>query len=285
MKKLLTILAVTVIAVLFFIDDKDIWIKEDPFDQAAKAMIVMNADTGKVLYENNAKEALPIASMSKLMTQLLVLEAIAEGRMFWDSLYSPSTAVLNLPSNAAKLGMQADKTYTAKELFTAMTIVSGNDAAIALAEMVSGSEEAFVEDMNKTAKRLKLADTNFINASGLDEDTTNSATARDVAKIARTLIDNHPEILEFASMNNFTTSEGMKRWSTNQMLPGMPSAMTGIDGLKTGYTKMAGRCFAGTGVYDGERFITVVIGAVENDTTDARFDLTRELINTYVTKN
>lgn len=285
MKKLLTMLAVIVITVLFFINDQDMWTEIDPIDQHTKATIVMNADTGKILYEKNAKQALPIASMSKLMSQFLVLDAIAEGRISWDSLYSPSAAVLNLPSNAAKLGMQAHETYTAKELFIAMTVVSGNDATIALAEMVSGSEEAFVEDMNKYAKQLKLSSTSFINATGLDEGVTNLATARDVAKIARTLIDSHPEILEFASMTDFTTSEGVKRWSTNKMLPGMPSAMGGIDGLKTGYTDMAGLCFASTGVFDGRRIITVIIGAETIETTEPRFELTRELINTYAMKN
>lgn len=284
MKKLLTILAVIVITVLFYIKDKDVRIEAEPIHQDAKATIVLEADTGEILQVHNAKQALPIASMSKLMTQFLVLEAITEGRISWDSLYSPSTAVMNLASNSVKLGMEVNETHTVKELFTAMTVISANDAAIALAEMVSGSEKAFVKEMNKYARQLDLEDTNFINATGLDDSATNQATVRDVAEIARTLIDSHPEILEFTSMTDFTTSAGIKRWSTNLMLPGMPNAMVGIDGLKTGYTEIAGYCFVSTGVYNDQRFITVVIGAEENDTTDSRFDLTRELIDTYVKK-
>lgn len=175
--------------------------------------------------------------MSKLMTQFLVLEAITEGRIFWDSFYTPSAAILNLPSNSAKLGMRANATYIVKELFTAMTVVSANDAAIVLAEMVSGSKQAFVKDMDKYAKQFGLAGTNFINATGLDESETNLATASDVAEIARVFIDRYPEILEFTNMTNLTTSEGVKQWSTNLMLPGMPKAMQGMDALKQGIEK------------------------------------------------
>lgn len=287
MKKLLTILAVVVLAVLFIIKDKDARKEADPLNQDAKAAIVMNADTGKILYEKNSKQALPIASMSKLMTQYIILDAISDGRLSWESTYTPSDAAMNQNRHAVKLGMQANETYTVKELFTAMTVISANDAAIALAEMVSGSEEAFVTEMNEYAKQFGLANTHFINATGLDEEETNTATARDVAAIAKTLIEQHPDVLDFTRMTDFTTSEGVKRWSTNLMLPGMPHAFPGMEGLKTGYTELAESCFVSTGQYDGKRIITVVIGvgAEGDDTTTPRFDLTRELIDSYVLNN
>ena len=143
-------------AFFFLIKDKDARKEADPLYREAKAAIVLEADTGKILYEQNAKEALPIASMSKLMTQYIVLEAISDGRLSWDSEYKPSTAALNQSRHAVILGMDKSKTYNVRELFTAMTVTSANDAAIALAEMVSGTEEEFVQEMNKKANQFGL---------------------------------------------------------------------------------------------------------------------------------
>ncbi|MDW0113257.1 D-alanyl-D-alanine carboxypeptidase family protein [Sporosarcina saromensis] len=283
MKKRALILVAVVGAALFFLNDKTSKKEAVPLSYDAKAAIVMN-ESGKVLYEKNSKQALPIASMSKLMTQYIILEALANNDLSWDDKYEPSAVAMNQDRHAVKLGMDTNSTYTVRELFTAMTVISANDATIALAEMVSGSEEAFVAEMNKRAKQLGLKHTHFVNATGLDADETNQATARDVAAIARTVLNEHPEILEFTRMTDFTTDEGVKRWSTNLMLPGMPEAMPGLDGLKTGYTEIAESCFASTGIFNGERIITVVIGveADGKDTTTPRFDLTRELIDSYV---
>lgn len=284
MKKILAILFVAALAFFFLIKDKDARKEADPLYGEAKAAIVLEVESGKILFEQNAKESLPIASMSKLMTQYIVLEAIADGRLAWDSQYTPSTVALNQSRHAVILGMDKHKTYNVRELFTAMTVTSANDAAVALAEMVSGTEEKFVKEMNRKAKRFGLQNTHFINATGLDEAETNRATARDVAAIANELLTQYPEVLEFTRMTDFTTSEGTKLWSTNLMLPGMPQAMTGMEGLKTGYTEEAGSCFASTGIYEGKRIITVVIGveAEGNDTSTPRFELTRDLIDRYV---
>ena len=284
MKKFLTIVIVAALAFFFFIKDKDARKEADPLYREAKAAIVLEADTGKILYEQNAKEALPIASMSKLMTQYIVLEAIADGHLSWDSQYKPSKAALNQSRHAVILGMDKRKTYSVRELFAAMTITSANDAAVALAEMVSGTEEEFVQEMNKKAKQFGLKKTRFINATGLDEDETNHATARDVAAIANELLTQYPEVLEFTRMTDFTTSDGTRLWSTNHMLPGMPKALPGMEGLKTGYTEEAGPCFASAGTYEGKRIITVVIGVGSegNDTSTPRFDMTRDLIDRYV---
>ena len=286
MKKILTILIVAALAFFFFINDKDARKEADPLyrETKAKAAIVLEADTGKILYEQNSKEALPIASMSKLMTQYIVLEAIADGNLSWDSQYKPSTAALNQPRHAVVLGMDKRKTYNVRELFAAMTVTSANDAAVALAELVSGTEEEFVQEMNKKAEEFGLTNTHFINATGLDEADTNHATARDVAAIANELLEQYPEVLEFTRMTDFTTSDGNRLWNTNLMLPGMPQEMTGMEGLKTGYTEEAGPCFASTGIYEGKRIITVVIGVRPegSDTSTPRFALTRDLIDRYV---
>ncbi|QUW20532.1 D-alanyl-D-alanine carboxypeptidase [Sporosarcina sp. Marseille-Q4063] len=293
MKKFLFIVLILIIG--FTLAFKNDIPTTDPHDFGvkAKAIILIDAETGKVLYEENSTESLPIASMSKMMTQYLVLNSIQNGSLSWNSEYSPSEYVREMTSESAvvRLGMSNNRTYTVKELFTAMTVTSANDAAIALAEMVSGSEEAFVDLMNKQAKAFKLKKTIFYNASGLDgdyvgksKDETNLSSAKDVSIIAQQLIAKYPEVLDFTKITNFTTTDGHQLWSTNSMLPGMPMAVGEIDGMKTGYTEMAGPCFTSTGVFDGRRIISVVmdVEADGNDKTNPKFQLTEELIAQFV---
>lgn len=293
MKKLIFILVIIILSVTVVMNNKEKTLETVDLATAAKAIILIDADTGKVIYEENSAEPLPIASMSKLMTQYLVLNAVNSGNLAWENTYKPSEALQQITgqSAAVKLGMTAGNVYTLKELFTAMTVNSANDAAMALAEMVSGTEEAFVELMNKQAKSFGLKETTFFNASGLDGDyigkgyeQTNHASASDVSVIAQNLIAKHPEVLDYTKLPSFKTGNGTTLWSTNLMLAGMPQALAGIDGLKTGFTDQAGSCFASTGVFDGQRIISVVIdvAAEGGDTATPRFDLTRELIERFV---
>jgi D-alanyl-D-alanine carboxypeptidase (penicillin-binding protein 5/6) len=293
MKKLIFILLIIVLSVTFVIKNQEKTFEKVDLAIAAKAIILIDADTGKVIYAENSAEPLPIASMSKLMTQYLVLNAVKSGNLSWENTYKPSEAIQQVLGQSAtvKLGMTAGNAYTLKELFSAMTVNSANDAAMALAEMVSGTEEAFVDLMNKQAKSFGLKETTFFNASGLDGDyigkgheQTNHASARDVSVIAQKLIAKHPEVLDFTKMTSFKAGNGTTLWNTNLMLAGMPQALAGIDGLKTGYTDQAGSCFASTGVFDGRRIISVVmdVDADGGDTTIPRFDLTRELIEKFV---
>lgn len=292
MKKLL--LVFILIGGIYFTFSKwdDHQLVQENWSVSAKAMILLDAETDKVLYKNNSSEPLPIASMTKLMTQYIVLNSIKSGALSWDTVYQPSASVLNMNAltSASKIGMTADQTYTVRELFTAMSVISANDAAIALAELVGGTEDQFVSIMNKQANALKLKNTSFYNSSGLDgsylgrsEDETNLASAYDVALLAQKLIKKHPEILEFTKMQSFTSKKNVKMWNTNLLLFGMPLQMAGIDGLKTGYTDAAGSCFAGTGVFNGKRVISVVIGVedVDGDSSEPRFTLTRELIERF----
>ncbi len=299
MKKLLILLLILAGGWFFFFKDQfslptqlpllkdDIHLSTD-----AKAMIMMDAE-GKILYEKNSKEALPIASMSKMMTQYIVMNAIKNGTISWDHTYTPSQHVQEIvtQSSAVRLGMTDGNHYTVKELFTAMTVNSSNDAAVALAEMVSGTEDAFVHLMNEQAKVFGLKNTTFFNASGLDGDyigktvdETNIASARDVATIARHLIDKHPEMLDFTTLTDFRTSNDVQLWNTNLMLNGMPEAMSGIDGLKTGYTDLAGPCFTSTGIFNEKRVFTVVMDVAPDgeDYTTPKFQLTRELIEQVI---
>lgn len=293
MKKLGLIIVIGALGFAFVWKDKPLMSEAVEMSSSAKATIVMEAETGEILYEDNGKQPLPIASMSKLMTQYLVLNAINNGTLTWESTYQPSEYVQRMvqQAGAVKLGMVTGNSYTVEELFLAMTVSSANDAAMALAELVSGTEEAFVELMNKQANSFGLKEAIFYNASGLDgnyvgkgQDETNLSSARDVAVLAQQLLANYPEVLDIASMTDFTTSERTRLWSTNLMLPGMPQAYPGIDGLKTGYTDRAGSCFVSTGVFDGRRIITVVmdVEAGGTDTINPRFELTKELIERYV---
>lgn len=293
MKKFLFILLIGVLSLTFILKDRKVVTGEADLNVEAEAIVVIEADSGKILYEENSKEALPIASMSKLMTQYIVLNTIKNGSLSWENTYEPSDYVLQTTGQSAfvKLGMTKGNAYTVTELFTAMTVNSANDAAIALAEMVSGSEEDFVQLMNKQAKKLGLKKTTFFNASGLDgnyigkgEDETNRSSARDVSILSQKLIATHPEIIELSRTSSFTSNEGTTFWSTNLMLPGMPQAFTGIDGLKTGFTDQAGPCFASTGVFNGKRIITVVMNVQADgaDTINPKFELTRELIEQFV---
>ncbi|MHA6259096.1 D-alanyl-D-alanine carboxypeptidase family protein [Sporosarcina sp. CAU 1771] len=293
MKRWILIMVVCMFAVTYVVKDKGMVTKLADTNKEVRAAIVMDTETGTVLYEEDSQKLLPIASMSKLMTQYLVLNALEKGALSWEQTYRPSDHVLEMTQNTSvvKLGMSPSKAYSVSEMFTAMTVISANDAASALAEMVGGTEESFVSMMNEQAKAFGMMDTTFFTASGLDgnyigkgKEYTNISSARDVATIAQQLLLNHPEILEFTKMTDFTTSEGIRLWSTNQMLAGMPHAMPGIDGLKTGYTKEAGSCFASTGVFNGKRIVSVVIGvnADGEDRTSPRFNVTRDLIEQYV---
>ena len=134
MKKVLFIALILIISVTFVLKNNKSTIEAHDFDVDAKAIILIDAETGKVLYEENSTESLPIASMSKMMTQYLVLNSIKNGSLSWESEYSPSEYVHEMTGNSAfvKLGMSTNRTYTVEELFTAMTVISANDAAIAL---------------------------------------------------------------------------------------------------------------------------------------------------------
>lgn len=163
MKKLIFLVLVIALSITVVTKNIEKTFEKVELTVTAKAIILIDADTGNVLYEENSTESLPIASMSKLMTQYLVLNAVNSGTLAWGNTYKPSEAIQQVSgqSAAVKLGMTAGNAYSVQELFTAMTVNSANDAAMALAEMVSGTEEAFVELMNKQAKSFGLKETIF----------------------------------------------------------------------------------------------------------------------------
>lgn len=263
----------------------------------AKGAILIDADSGKILYEKNADQALGIASMSKMLTEYILLDAINDGKIKWDQKYKVTEYAYKISQDRAlsNVPLRADGEYTVRELYEAMAIYSANAATIALAETIAGSETEFLNLMNKKAKKLGLKDYHFVNATGLNnaqlqgmqpKGTSNSdenkMPAKSVARLAYHLLKDHPEVLKTSSIPRKTFREGtddaikMDNW--NFMLPGLVSEYEGVDGLKTGTTDYAGQCFTGTAKRNGTRLIAVVMHA-EGAEHIARFNATRTLFD------
>lgn len=257
--------------------------------------ILMDAATGQILYENNADVALPPASMAKMMTEYLVLEAIKNGKTTWDAVVSTSEYAAFIPGSGQLLAQ--NEKLTVRSMFEAMSIYSGNDASIALAEHISGTEEEFAKLMNETAKKMGLSkEAHFINATGLNrEDMGKYApkeiqgetlmSAKDAAILAYNILKDHKEVLEFTKITSKKLRESDKtpmiNW--NWMLEGNKTNQNyrtyyydGLDGLKTGHTDEAKYCFTGTAERNGMRLISVVMGA---NTEPKRFIETRKLLD------
>lgn len=259
----------------------------------AKSVILMNAQNGHILYEKDTNQPLPTASMSKMMTELLVLEAIHDHKISWDKSVLISDyvyAVSNHPGFAS-VHLKKGQSYTVRELFNAMAIHSANGAAIALAESVSGSEKDFVIRMNETAKHLGLKQSYFVDSTGLNNkdlgnfystgspNDTNLMSAKDVALLAKQLIHQFPEFLNVVDEPELTFGQHTYT-NTNWMLPEINKQQVGyegVDGLKTGYTDEAGYCFVGTVKRKDLRLISVVMGASSKVT---RFSETERLYET-----
>jgi serine-type D-Ala-D-Ala carboxypeptidase (penicillin-binding protein 5/6) len=271
-------------------------------DVNANAAILVEASTGKVLYEKNSETALGIASMTKMMTEYLLLEAIEEGKVKWDQKYTVPTNVSKMSHNTSlsNVSLREEGTYTIKDLYESMVIYSANASSMAIAETIAGSEANFAKLMNKKAEELGLENYKFVNSSGLNNkdlapyvdqvvggaEEENVMSAKDTATLAYRLLNDFPEVLETSSIAKKVFAEGtedqfnMPNW--NWMLPGLIREYEGMDGLKTGTTDFAGACFTGTAERDGMRFITVVMDVqVEpgENSYDARFAETRKMLD------
>lgn len=273
---------------------------QDPLNIEADAAILVDAKTGRILYQKNIDTVLGIASMTKMMTEYLLLEAIEEGRVSWEQEYTVSDYVYKISQNRSlsNVPLRKDGKYKVRELYEAMAIYSANGATIAIAEVVAGSEANFVKMMNEKAQELGIKDFKFVNSSGLnnrdlqglhpagaDQNEENVMSARSVALLAYNLLKNYPEVLDTASVPKKVFREGtddrieMSNW--NWMLPGLVYSYEGVDGIKTGFTEFAGYCFTGTAEKNGMRFITVVMNAKTGGKSSykARFDETRKLLD------
>ena len=263
-------------------------------DIAATAAILVDATSGKIFYAANIDEKLPPASMSKMMTEYLVQQAISNGDISWDDQVNISDYAFKISQNRSlsNVYLRVDESYSVQELYEAVAIYSANGATIALAEHVSGSEKEFVEQMNRTAKTLGMTNSSFVNASGLNNDSLqgffhtgaeedeNIMSARDCALLAYHLINDYPAALTVSSIAKKVFKEGtkdaiaMSNW--NFMLPSLVYGYDGMDGLKTGYTSSAGNCFTGTAKRSDLRLISVVMGCTSQK---ARFQETAKLMD------
>ena len=215
-----------------------------------------------------------MASMTKVMSLILFFDAIEEGRLKYDQL-------LTCSENAASKGgsqifLSVGEQMKVDDLLKSVCIASANDATVVLAEAISGSEEVFVQLMNKRAKELKLYNTKFGNSTGLPTDNDHYTTANDMAIMSSYLINNHPKALEYSSRyeDYIRVNTPKQFWlvNTNKLI----KSADGIDGLKTGWTEEAGYCLACTKQQDGMRLISVVMGA---NTVKDRTNMTLQLLN------
>ncbi len=283
---------------------KSAFAADDVLDVHANGAIAIEASTGKVLYAKNADTALGIASMSKMMTEYILLESIKEGKVKWDQEYTPSDYVVKISHNTSlsNVPLRKDMKYKIIDLYHAMAIYSANAATIAIAETIAGSETNFVKMMNEKAKELGLKDYKFVNCTGLNNSDLqgmypkkfggptdeNVMSARAAAKLAFHLVNDYPEMLKTSSIPKMVFHAGpgedinMQNW--NWMLPTLVygSKDNGVDGLKTGTTDFAGSCFTGTAMRNGMRVITVVLNATDSkgkSTKSSRFDETKKLMD------
>ena len=242
-------------------------------DIAAPSAILMDAATGTVLYEKNASERLRPASVTKVMTLLLVMEALDTGRIGWDDTVIASEAAC--AKGGSQVYLEPGEEMSMDEMLKSVVVSSANDCATALAEHVAGSESAFVGMMNQRAQELGLLDTNFVNCTGLDdapEAAEHLTTAHDIAVISRELLK-HDRIRDYTTIWMDTVRDGrFALANTNKLIHGYP----GATGLKTGYTKQAMHCVSASAERDGVEYIAVVLHA---ESSAARFQDARTLLD------
>ena len=241
-----------------------------PAEVTAPSAILMEKTTGKVLCEQNADAQYEPASVTKVMTLLLVMEAIDGGSLGVDDSVQVSTRAASM--GGSQVYLKEGEVMSVHDLLKAVAVASGNDAAVALAERLSGSESAFVERMNQRARELGMERTNFVNCTGLPAP-GHLTCAYDIALMSRELILNHPAIREFTTIWMDTLRDGTFQLSnTNRLI----FYYEGATGLKTGFTDTALYCLSATAERDGMELIAVVMHA---PTSNDRFDSCKTLLN------
>ena len=228
-------------------------------EELGKSVLLMDVATGTVLYEANAHEPLAPASVTKVMTLLLIMEAIDSGKIGWDDTVTASEAAA--AKGGSQIFLKVGETMSVSDMVKSIAVSSANDCACAMAEHLAGSESAFVERMNQRAKELGMNDTNFVNCTGLD-DGENAAqhrtSAYDIALMSRELLKNHPDIKKFTTIWMDSVRGGTFGLSnTNKLIRFYP----GATGLKTGYTSGAGYCLSASAERDGMELIAVIMGS------------------------
>lgn len=252
MKKVLCFILIGLMMVPFsFVEAEELKLAEN-----AKSAILLEPTTGEIIFDKNSHEKLHPASMTKMMSMLLIIEAIENGVISWDEMVTVS-------ENAASMGgsqilLEVGEQMSVEDLFKGIAVASGNDAVVALSEKIGGTEAIFVDMMNEKVNELGLTDTHFENPHGLDSD-NHYSSAYDMAMIGKELIK-HEKVLEFTKIyeDYLRKDTDRKIWlvNTNKLV----RFYDGVDGLKTGYTSSAGYCLTATAKKGNSRFLAVVMG-------------------------
>ena len=235
-----------------------------------RAACLIDQQTGTILYEKNADQQMPIASITKIMTLLLTFEAVHDGRIAMDTLVPVSEHAYHM--GGSQIWLEPGEQFTLDEMIKAICVSSANDAAVAVAELVGGSEPGFVQMMNARAAELGMVNTTFRNACGLDAE-GHLSTARDVAVMSRTILNTCPEVLHYTGIWTDTLRGGQTQLvNTNKLL----RRYEGITGLKTGTTGGAGICISASATRNGLSLIAVILGA---PSSADRFDAATTLLD------
>ena len=239
-----------------------------------KSSLLMDVATGTILHETNAHEKLAPASVTKVMTMLLIMEAIDSGKISWEDTVTASEAAA--AKGGSQVYLKVGETMTVTEMLKSIAVSSANDCACAMAEHIAGSEAGFVEQMNARAKELGMEDTHFVNCTGLDdspEAAQHRTSAHDIALMSRELMKHHPEIKKFTTIWMDTVRNGAFGLSnTNKMV----RFYNGATGLKTGFTSGAGYCLSATAEREGLELIAVVMGA---ESSQERFQACKTMLD------
>ncbi len=243
-------------------------------DVGGKSALLMDAATGQILYESNAHEALAPASVTKVMTMLLIMEAIDSGKIRWEDSVTASEAAA--AKGGSQIYLKVGETMPVSDMVKSIAVSSANDCACAMAEHLAGSESAFVDKMNQRAKELGMNDTHFVNCTGLDdapEAEKHLTSAHDIAVMSRELLKNHPDIKKYTTIWMDTVRNGAFGLSnTNKLV----RFYDGATGLKTGFTSGAGYCLSASAQRDGLELIAVVMGC---ETSQQRFAACKSMLD------
>lgn len=258
MKKINRIITVLLVSALFFTNT----IRVNALEVLAPSVVLMEASTGKVIYEKDAYTKRSPASVTKVMTLLLIFEEIEKGTIKLDDLVTTSAYAKSM--GGSQVYLEEGEHQTVDTLIKCITVASGNDASVAMAEHICGTEKAFVDKMNEKAKELGMTNTNFVDCCGLTDSDNHYTCAYDVAIMSKALITNYPEIYDYSTIwmedITHTTQRGSSNFtlsSTNKLL----KQYEWTTGLKTGYTSKAKFCISATAKKDGIELIAVVMGA------------------------
>ena len=243
-------------------------------DLPVKSAILMDVATGTILYEQDAHTPLAPASVTKVMTMLLIMEAIDSGAIGWKDMVTASESAS--AKGGSQIYLKVGEQMSVADMVKAIAVSSANDCACAMAEHIAGSEAAFVEKMNSRAKELGMNDTHFVNCTGLDDDAAaadHKTSAHDIGVMSRELLKNHPDIKKYTTIWMDTLRNGTFGLSnTNKMVRFYP----GVTGLKTGFTSKAGYCLSSSAQRDGMELVAVVMGA---KTSAERFSACKSLLD------